>query len=332
MNHYKRLGVELYDTESTIRTKYYRLAKQYHPDKCNGDKHKCEEFKLISEAYSILSNPHTRCLYDIQRLTETCGIVIDIQRFHFDESDKQILYTYYRQCINSIEFRLMTKLIRSLPTKDRHTLCLTDIFPKFIALVRSYVCKIRSSTLDTTDTTVANTTDPCDTLISMSHTKCIDCTKLHEEFTICLYRDIYEVYHNVCKELIIKTQDTSYHLFITHSDYQLYIPNGCYTLCLSIETKIPKDIHLNGYDIHINHTLDLYEYFFETSMIHAPWLQTPLQCQYTTETYKLPNHGLRDIYTHKRGSLIIHPHILFHMDMKLAHIHKNFIKQLLSKK
>ena len=83
-----------------------------------------------------------------------------------------------------------------------------------------------------------------------------------------MYRDIYEVYHNVCKELIIKTQDTSYHLFITHSDYQLYIPNGCYTLCLSIETKIPKDIHLNGYDIHINHTLDLYEYFFETSMIH----------------------------------------------------------------
>ena len=58
MNHYKRLGVELYDTESTIRTKYYRLAKQYHPDKCNGDKHKCEEFKLISEVifFIIISN------------------------------------------------------------------------------------------------------------------------------------------------------------------------------------------------------------------------------------------------------------------------------------
>ena len=65
----------------------------------------------------------------------------------------------------------MTKLIRSLPTKDRNTLCLTDIFPKFISLVRSYVYKTQSSTLDTEAATVANTTDPCEKLISMSHTK-----------------------------------------------------------------------------------------------------------------------------------------------------------------
>ena len=102
MNHYKRLGVELYDTESTIRTKYYRLAKQYHPDKCNGDKHKCEEFKLISEAYSILSNPHTRCLYDIQRLTETCGIVIDIQRFHLMKA----INRYYILIIDNVSILL----------------------------------------------------------------------------------------------------------------------------------------------------------------------------------------------------------------------------------
>ena len=57
---YDILGVPPNATAKEIKTAYRKLAIEHHPDK-GGDE---EEFKRISEAYSILSDPEKRELYD----------------------------------------------------------------------------------------------------------------------------------------------------------------------------------------------------------------------------------------------------------------------------
>ena len=57
---YDILGVAPNATAKEIKTAYRKLAIEHHPDK-GGDE---EEFKRISEAYSILSDPEKRELYD----------------------------------------------------------------------------------------------------------------------------------------------------------------------------------------------------------------------------------------------------------------------------
>lgn len=50
--------------QSTIKRKYYLLARKYHPDKNPNDKEAAEKFKTISEAYSVLSDPAMRQKYN----------------------------------------------------------------------------------------------------------------------------------------------------------------------------------------------------------------------------------------------------------------------------
>ena len=56
MNYYQILNIQQNATTKEIKKHYYQLAKKYHPDKHNGDKLKCEEFKLLSEAYSTFTS------------------------------------------------------------------------------------------------------------------------------------------------------------------------------------------------------------------------------------------------------------------------------------
>ena len=66
-DYYSVLGVSEDAEISVIRRKYYKLAKQYHPDACPNDKAAEERFKAISEAWEVLSNPQKRAGYDQQR-------------------------------------------------------------------------------------------------------------------------------------------------------------------------------------------------------------------------------------------------------------------------
>lgn len=61
---YKILGVEKNADEKTIKKAYRKLARKYHPDSNPGDKQCEQKFKDVSEAYSILSDPEKRKLYD----------------------------------------------------------------------------------------------------------------------------------------------------------------------------------------------------------------------------------------------------------------------------
>jgi curved DNA-binding protein CbpA len=63
-DHYATLGVNSLATLEKIRAAYHVLARKLHPDLHPGDKDSEDEFKRISLAYSVLSDPRQRERYD----------------------------------------------------------------------------------------------------------------------------------------------------------------------------------------------------------------------------------------------------------------------------
>jgi curved DNA-binding protein CbpA len=63
-NHYELLGVPVQATQDQIKSSYRRLALRYHPDKTGGDARYDEQFKRITAAYNVLSDPEKRRQYD----------------------------------------------------------------------------------------------------------------------------------------------------------------------------------------------------------------------------------------------------------------------------
>ena len=61
---YGILGVSRVATSATIKQAYLVKVKQFHPDRNVGDKQVEETFKLINQAYTILSDPEQRQIFD----------------------------------------------------------------------------------------------------------------------------------------------------------------------------------------------------------------------------------------------------------------------------
>ena len=71
-NLYNILEIKKDATQNEIRVAYKKLALQWHPDK-NEDKIFAEnKFKKICEAYTVLSNPDKKRLYDLSTSSESC--------------------------------------------------------------------------------------------------------------------------------------------------------------------------------------------------------------------------------------------------------------------
>ena len=62
----KILGITENAGEKEARLAYRRLAKSYHPDLNNDDESKVNSFKLISEAYEVLTNPKNNRCYTLK--------------------------------------------------------------------------------------------------------------------------------------------------------------------------------------------------------------------------------------------------------------------------
>lgn len=64
MDYYELLEVSRSASEAEIKKSYRKLAVKYHPDRNPDNKEAEEKFKEISQAYSVLSDPQKRQMYD----------------------------------------------------------------------------------------------------------------------------------------------------------------------------------------------------------------------------------------------------------------------------
>jgi|SRR3954462_116029 len=65
-NYYILLGIKNTASLEEIKLAFRNLAKKYHPDKNQDDKHTDTIFKEIQEAYETLSNSEKRKKYDLK--------------------------------------------------------------------------------------------------------------------------------------------------------------------------------------------------------------------------------------------------------------------------
>ena len=63
-DYYSSLGIDKNASADVIKKAYRKLAIKFHPDKNPDDKKAEEQFKVITEAYTVLSDPEKKLQYD----------------------------------------------------------------------------------------------------------------------------------------------------------------------------------------------------------------------------------------------------------------------------
>ncbi len=127
--YYEILGASCTAAEEEIRVAYRHLAKEYHPDlvpnRLSRLKRDAEErFKLIREAYEVLSDPEIRRAYN--QWLEECGGQSATQDHSRAESVRSNLgserATLFERLLGGLRSRKRQKFLRLLLALDKDAL------------------------------------------------------------------------------------------------------------------------------------------------------------------------------------------------------------------
>uniref|UniRef100_A0A7S4P6X8 J domain-containing protein n=1 Tax=Guillardia theta TaxID=55529 RepID=A0A7S4P6X8_GUITH len=87
-DYYKVLGVSRDCTADEVRKAYRKLALKLHPDKNPNNREEAErKFKLLSEAYDVLSDPNKRKMYDTYGASGLSGDAEGFGDFNFRSAE-----------------------------------------------------------------------------------------------------------------------------------------------------------------------------------------------------------------------------------------------------
>ena len=113
-NFYDVLQINNNASAKEIKKAYRKLATECHPDKCPGDKEKEEQFKLINEAYEVLSDKDKRIQYDmfhsmgIPNIDSMGGIPFNFSAFSmpinsmFSQIDPEVIQSLQSNIFNGL--------------------------------------------------------------------------------------------------------------------------------------------------------------------------------------------------------------------------------------
>ena len=85
---YKTLGVKMDASQEEIQKAYRRRAKKLHPDLNPGDSHAEEQFKEVSVAYDLLSDPEKRTRFDLGEI-DASGAEQRERRYYRDFGERR---------------------------------------------------------------------------------------------------------------------------------------------------------------------------------------------------------------------------------------------------
>lgn len=99
LNYYHILEVGYDASQDDVKLAYRRLAKMYHPDVNANDTEKAEMFKLISEAYKVLSDADKKAAYDLRLLLGVHEEYSSSENnsYFYDTRSRTFRYRYYRK-------------------------------------------------------------------------------------------------------------------------------------------------------------------------------------------------------------------------------------------
>lgn len=126
--YYEALGVEPNADASKIKRQYYLMARKFHPDKNPGDDAAAEKFKLVAEAYQVLSDPDLRVKYDKGGRDVLSGDKTSADDFQKPDPSLLLAFLFGSDRFNSFVGRLATSTsamlgdTTKLSAKDARTL------------------------------------------------------------------------------------------------------------------------------------------------------------------------------------------------------------------
>ncbi len=137
-NYYQVLQVSKQASEDAIRKAYRKLAKQCHPDMYPGDMEKEAQFKELSEAYGVLSDPQKRKEYD-EKLKKARGDRGSGSQSQASAADFVDFENIQKSFEKFFGFNPDTKEVVNedkLNPKAKNPLDATDMFEKFMGIKR----------------------------------------------------------------------------------------------------------------------------------------------------------------------------------------------------
>ena len=230
MNLYELLEIDENNFDMNILKKqYHKMCLKYHPDKggCSN------KFKLIQEAYEVLSDDNKRILYNnYKRFSFLKG-------YDFTDDEFQEINSYYEDLLKNENVRLARTLYKTLPQQVKQRLnSMKDYifnYDKNKALCKEIVLSA----------------------------KYIDITKLYEDFIIELNVKLEDAYNNSLKRIIIVSKYGIYYLFLRDYNEKIYLYNK-YSLIIKLKTSPENDFSRNNDDLIMIYKPQIHELFNNT--------------------------------------------------------------------